>query len=57
MFSHIMIGANDINAAKTFYDAILGTLGGLQAKSTRKADASTARIPVYLRSRHRSMAT
>ena len=27
MFSHIMIGANDINAAKTFYDAILGTLG------------------------------
>ena len=27
MFSHIMIGANDINAAKTFYDAILGALG------------------------------
>lgn len=27
MFSHIMIGANDINAAKAFYDAILGTLG------------------------------
>ena len=27
MFSHIMIGANDISAAKAFYDAILGTLG------------------------------
>ena len=27
MFSHIMIGANDIAAAKAFYDAILGTLG------------------------------
>ena len=46
MFNHIMIGANDINAAKTFYDAILGTLGVAPAKSTRKADASTVRIPV-----------
>jgi len=27
MFSHIMIGANDINESKKFYDAILGTLG------------------------------
>ena len=27
MFSHIMIGANDIAASKTFYDAILGALG------------------------------
>ena len=27
MFSHIMLGANDINAAKRFYDAILGELG------------------------------
>lgn len=27
MFSHIMIGANDINASKVFYDAILGELG------------------------------
>ncbi len=27
MFSHIMVGANDINASKKFYDAILGTLG------------------------------
>ncbi|PCI57843.1 MAG: glyoxalase [Gammaproteobacteria bacterium] len=27
MFSHIMIGANDIQASKVFYDAILGELG------------------------------
>ena len=27
MFSHIMVGANDVDASKTFYDAILGTVG------------------------------
>jgi catechol 2,3-dioxygenase-like lactoylglutathione lyase family enzyme len=27
MFSHIMLGANDVAAAKTFYDATLGVLG------------------------------
>jgi catechol 2,3-dioxygenase-like lactoylglutathione lyase family enzyme len=27
MFSHVMIGANDIEASKKFYDAVLGTLG------------------------------
>jgi len=27
MFSHVMIGANDIQASKAFYDAILGTMG------------------------------
>ena len=27
MFSHIMIGANDLDRAKSFYDALLGTLG------------------------------
>jgi catechol 2,3-dioxygenase-like lactoylglutathione lyase family enzyme len=27
MFSHVMIGANDIQASKVFYDAILGELG------------------------------
>ena len=27
MFSHIMVGANDIQQSKTFYDAILGALG------------------------------
>jgi catechol 2,3-dioxygenase-like lactoylglutathione lyase family enzyme len=27
MFSHIMIGTNDLARAKLFYDAVLGTLG------------------------------
>ena len=27
MFSHIMVGTNDLDRAKTFYDALLGTLG------------------------------
>jgi len=27
MFSHVMIGANDIQESKKFYDAILGALG------------------------------
>jgi len=27
MFSHIMLGANDIQKSKVFYDAILGALG------------------------------
>jgi len=26
MFSHVMIGANDLDRAKTFYDAVLGAL-------------------------------
>lgn len=27
MYSHVMVGANDIEASKKFYDAILGALG------------------------------
>ncbi|EQC3437072.1 TPA: VOC family protein, partial [Vibrio cholerae] len=27
MFSHIMIGSNDIEKSKVFYDAILSVLG------------------------------
>ena len=27
MFSHVMLGADDIDAAKSFYDAALGALG------------------------------
>jgi catechol 2,3-dioxygenase-like lactoylglutathione lyase family enzyme len=27
MFSHIMVGANDVQESKIFYDAILGSLG------------------------------
>jgi catechol 2,3-dioxygenase-like lactoylglutathione lyase family enzyme len=27
MFSHIMVGANDLDAARKFYDAVLGAIG------------------------------
>jgi len=27
MFSHIMVGTNDLDRARSFYDALLGTLG------------------------------
>jgi catechol 2,3-dioxygenase-like lactoylglutathione lyase family enzyme len=27
MFSHVMVGTNDLDAAKSFYDKLLGTLG------------------------------
>ena len=27
MFSHVMLGVNDLEASKKFYDAVLGTLG------------------------------
>jgi catechol 2,3-dioxygenase-like lactoylglutathione lyase family enzyme len=27
MYSHIMVGANDIQASRTFYDAVLGAMG------------------------------
>jgi catechol 2,3-dioxygenase-like lactoylglutathione lyase family enzyme len=27
MFSHLMIGTNDLDKSKAFYDAVLGTLG------------------------------
>ena len=30
MFNHIMIGCNDIERSKLFYDAVLGTLGAGQ---------------------------
>jgi catechol 2,3-dioxygenase-like lactoylglutathione lyase family enzyme len=32
MFSHVMIGTNDLEKAKAFYDALLGTLGVRPAK-------------------------
>ena len=32
MFSHVMVGANDVAASKKFYDAALGTLGVSEGK-------------------------
>ncbi len=28
MFSHVMLGSNDIARSKTFYDALFATMGG-----------------------------
>ena len=36
MFSHIMVGANDVDASKKFYDAVLGTLGVAPGKADPK---------------------
>jgi catechol 2,3-dioxygenase-like lactoylglutathione lyase family enzyme len=36
MFSHIMIGADDLNASKKFYDAALGALGVAPGKMDDK---------------------
>ena len=38
MFSHVMVGANDLEASKKFYDAVLGALGiapGMMNNGTR----------------------
>jgi catechol 2,3-dioxygenase-like lactoylglutathione lyase family enzyme len=32
MFSHVMIGANDVAASKKFYDAVLGAIGVSEGK-------------------------
>ena len=39
MFSHIMLGADDIGASKTFYDAALGALGARAAMLDPKGRA------------------
>jgi catechol 2,3-dioxygenase-like lactoylglutathione lyase family enzyme len=36
MFSHIMIGANDLDASKKFYDAALGAIGVAPGKMDDK---------------------
>ncbi len=37
MFSHIMVGTNDLERSKRFYDAVLGTLGvGEPLRNTTK---------------------
>ena len=36
MFSHVMIGANDVSTAKKFYDATLGVLGIPEGKMDDK---------------------
>ena len=37
MFSHVMLGTNDIERSKRFYDAVLGVLGaGEPARNNAK---------------------
>ena len=36
MFSHVFVGANDVDASKKFYDAALGTLGIPEGKADPK---------------------
>ena len=36
MFSHVMVGANDIAASKKFYDAVLGVIGVPEAMPNPK---------------------
>ena len=37
MFSHIMLGSNDIERSKRFYDAVLGVLGAGEATRNQAA--------------------
>jgi catechol 2,3-dioxygenase-like lactoylglutathione lyase family enzyme len=41
MFSHIMVGSNDINRAKSFYDAVLAVLGAGEAMINENATGQT----------------
>jgi catechol 2,3-dioxygenase-like lactoylglutathione lyase family enzyme len=47
MFSHVMIGANDLAASKKFYDAVLGAIG-LPAGQRIAGDRTAAK---YLQTR------
>jgi catechol 2,3-dioxygenase-like lactoylglutathione lyase family enzyme len=46
MFSHIMIGSNDIEQSKRFYDAVLGMLG---AKEPIRNMAATGHTRLFYR--------
>ena len=41
MFNHIMIGSNDIERSKRFYDAVLGTLGASEPLRNKAASGHT----------------
>lgn len=44
MFSHIMVGANDLEKSKQFYTAVLGTLGFTGEPMTNVADSGHTRL-------------
>lgn len=41
MFNHIMVGTNDIERSKRFYDAVLGTLGAGEPHRNQAATGHT----------------
>ena len=41
MFNHIMVGSNDIERSKQFYDAVLGTLGAGEPMRNTAASGHT----------------
>lgn len=43
MFSHIMIGSNDLGRSKSFYDKVLGVLGAGEPM-TNTTDSGTTRL-------------
>ncbi len=46
MFNHIMVGSNDIERSKTFYDAVLGVLG---AGNAIRNEAPTGHVRYFYR--------
>jgi catechol 2,3-dioxygenase-like lactoylglutathione lyase family enzyme len=46
MLNHVMVGSNDIERSKRFYDAVLGVLG---APAGTKNEASTGHMRVFYR--------
>lgn len=43
MFNHVMVGSNDIERSKRFYDAVIGTLG-VGEPMRNKADSGHTRL-------------
>jgi catechol 2,3-dioxygenase-like lactoylglutathione lyase family enzyme len=41
MFNHIMVGSNDIERSKRFYDAVLGTLGASESLRNKAGSGHT----------------
>ena len=46
MFSHVMVGTNDIERSKRFYDAVLGVLG---VKAPLRNNAATGHARLFYR--------
>ena len=57
MFSHVMVGVNDMNASKAFYDALLGTIGVAPGFADPKGRVFTWRRPACSGSASQSTAS